>query len=153
MKFQDVPIGQRVVLIEKVGEPNGDCEIRHTHYERAEGVARYFPKRNVPAFRLRMTQGILGEKPRYDGGELRIATETHKLLPVELWEGGPPSWDDAEDQIAADENVSVSDWSGHVMITAPEKRTADEQVIIVTYEDARRVCDDIGRLLDEKSEA
>lgn len=82
MKMFEAPIGQRVALVEKM-----DLETRWIHYERRDGIASFNsnpdkPTTYVPVYRLRTVQGIPGEVPRYDSGEIRIETEIDGRISV-----------------------------------------------------------------------
>ena len=82
MKFIDAPIGERVVMVEAMNDDRSN-EVRHTHYERREGVATFSPKYCL-AFSLRLIQGTTGCVPRVDTGENRIITEVHGSVEVVL---------------------------------------------------------------------
>lgn len=77
MFLKDLKPGDEAMMVEKMD----DDQVRYTHYRRGEHPTR-FPN-NVPVFRLRTTQGVPGEQPRYDVVNSRmIASEAHGMTPV-----------------------------------------------------------------------
>jgi hypothetical protein len=68
-KLSDARIGQRVVIVEPIED-----EVRWKHLERRDGAATYRAD-YVPVVVLRAVQGRAGQKPRWDSGELRNASE------------------------------------------------------------------------------
>jgi hypothetical protein len=77
MRLMDLEVGEQGMLVENIGD-----EQRWTVYQRREGSVVY--PNNVPVFRIRCLQGVLGYPPRYlrEGSSL-YPSEAHKSTPVE----------------------------------------------------------------------
>jgi hypothetical protein len=102
-KLSEATIGQRVVVVEPVGE-----EIRWKHFERIEGVAKFSPK-YLCVNSLRAVQGHPGMKPRWDSGEGVTASEMPAGTPVVDAKEINHDWTEAHDGLVI---VDSSGWLG-----------------------------------------
>ena len=102
-KLCDARIGQRVVVIEPIED-----EIRWRHYIRQEGQATFRPD-YVPVTALRTVQGRLGEKPRYDSGELPTPSEMPGAALVVDASEVSHDWTEAHDGLLI---VTAAGWMG-----------------------------------------
>lgn len=77
MKLADAAIGEPVIMVENM---DGQ-EVRWTVYQRRQGEAQY--RGNVPVYRIRTIQGVLGLPPRYEReGAAGYPSEAHGAIPV-----------------------------------------------------------------------
>lgn len=101
-KLSDARIGQRVVVIEPIGD-----EIRWKHFERTEGTARN--PNYIVGLSLRTVQGRQGKKPRYDSTEFPTYAEWPGALLVVDGATINHDWTEAFDGLMI---VDSSGWTG-----------------------------------------